>query len=92
LRKANTGLIALQKGLDCPEKTIHRRQPALLGERHAFKFSNGGLEFIIGLIRAAIVGSLPFPALSQRSEPMADDDRPPEVLPRSPHVDQESQS
>jgi len=26
-------------------------------ERHAFKFSNGGLEFIIGLNRAAIVGS-----------------------------------
>src|SRR5882757_8105279 len=45
-------------------------------ERHAFIFSNAGLEFLIGHIRAAIVGSqLTSLRLSQRSEPMADDDR-----------------
>jgi len=54
----------------------HREQPALLGERHAFKFSNRGLDFIVGLIPGCHRWIAAPPALSQRSEPMAGDDRP----------------
>jgi hypothetical protein len=40
-------------------KDGHREQPALL-ECCAFKFLIGRLDFVIGFIRAAIVGSSPF--------------------------------
>jgi len=38
-------------------KVIHREQSDLLGERYASKFPNRGLGFVVGFIRAAIVGS-----------------------------------
>jgi hypothetical protein len=82
-RTANSGLIALQKKLDCFAEGISPATSFPFAERHAFKFSNGGLEFIIELNRVAIVGSWPFHALSRRGEPMADDDRPLRHLPRS---------
>jgi len=57
-------------------KDRHRQRSALL-ECYAFKFSVGRLDFDCRVHSgAAIVGSWPFSAHAQRSEPMADDDQP----------------
>jgi hypothetical protein len=44
---------------ELPPVATARSRALLCFERHAFKFQNAGLEFPIGLIRAAIVGSQP---------------------------------
>jgi hypothetical protein len=58
-------------------------------ERHAFKFSNAGLEFPIGFIRAAIVGSqlilCTYRNAANRSPMMIGA----EAAPRSPDVEQD---
>jgi hypothetical protein len=56
-RRAGAGAAAVLRTAPCRNSRIASH--LLSFERHAFKFQNAGLEFPIGLIRAAIVGSQP---------------------------------